>query len=161
MLQYYLKYETIRTAMPNFFIICLFTRFSLSYFTPTFSLSFISSFLLAFEFFSLADLAEAVDLAEAAYLAEAIVVLHSSLFTLILFLSHPQAAWSQSHLKPPQAAKTDLTWSKLHEVDLAAWAVSLFDLGWVLRFVNVVGYGLVVVVVLWLWRQFGGCGGDY
>ena len=26
---------------------------------------------------------------------------------------------------------------------------------------NVVGCGLVVAVVLWLWRQFGGCGGDY
>ena len=39
--------------------------------------------------------------------------------------------------------------------------MGLFDLGWVLRFVNVVGCGLVVVVVLWLWRQFGGCGGDY
>ena len=37
----------------------------------------------------------------------------------------------------------------------------LFDLGWVLRFVNVVGCGLVVAMVLWLWRQFGGCGGDY
>ena len=24
-----------------------------------------------------------------------------------------------------------------------------------------VGCGLVVAVVLWLWRQFGGCGGDY
>ena len=24
-----------------------------------------------------------------------------------------------------------------------------------------VGCGLIVAVVLWLWRQFGGCGGDY
>ena len=24
-----------------------------------------------------------------------------------------------------------------------------------------VGCGLVVAVVLWLWRQFGGCGGDH
>ena len=24
-----------------------------------------------------------------------------------------------------------------------------------------VGCGLVVAVVLWLWRQFSGCGGDY
>ena len=24
-----------------------------------------------------------------------------------------------------------------------------------------VGCGLVVAVVLWLWQQFGGCGGDY
>ena len=39
--------------------------------------------------------------------------------------------------------------------------MGLFDLGWVLRFVNVVGYGLVVAMVLWLWRQFGGYGGDY
>ena len=23
------------------------------------------------------------------------------------------------------------------------------------------GCGLVVAMVLWLWRQFGGCGGDY
>ena len=38
--------------------------------------------------------------------------------------------------------------------------MGLFDLGWVL-FVNVVGYGLVVAVVLWLSRQFGSCGGDY
>ena len=39
--------------------------------------------------------------------------------------------------------------------------MGLFDLGWVLRFVNVVGCGLVVVVVLWSWQQFGGCGSDY
>ena len=39
--------------------------------------------------------------------------------------------------------------------------MGLFDLGWVLRFVNVVGCGLVVAVVLWLWRQFGGCGDGY
>ena len=39
--------------------------------------------------------------------------------------------------------------------------MGLFDLGWVLRFVNVVGCGLVVAVVSWLWRQFGGCGGVY
>ena len=39
--------------------------------------------------------------------------------------------------------------------------MGLFDLGWVLRFMNVVGCGLVVAVVLWLWRQFSGCGGDY
>ena len=38
--------------------------------------------------------------------------------------------------------------------------MGLVDLGWVL-FVNVVGYGLVVAVVLWLSRQFGSCGGDY
>uniref|UniRef100_A0A7N2LK78 non-specific serine/threonine protein kinase n=1 Tax=Quercus lobata TaxID=97700 RepID=A0A7N2LK78_QUELO len=64
------------------------------------SLSLLSSafhsFLSASSFFSLADLAEAAnlaaDLAEAADLAGAIVVLHSSLFTLILFISHPQAA---------------------------------------------------------------------
>ena len=35
----------------------------------------------------------------------------------------------------------------------------MFDLGWVLRFVNVVACGLVVAVVLRLWWQFGGCGG--
>ena len=35
--------------------------------------------------------------------------------------------------------------------------MGLFDLGWVLRFVNVVACGLVVAVVLWLWQQFGSC----
>ena len=39
--------------------------------------------------------------------------------------------------------------------------MGLFNLGWVLGFVNVVGCGLVVAVVLWLWLQFGGCGGYY
>ena len=48
-------------------------------------------------------------------------------------------------------------------IGLQWWVLlfGLFDLGWVLRFVNVVGCRLVVAVVLWLWRQFGGCGGDY
>ena len=48
-------------------------------------------------------------------------------------------------------------------IGLQWWVLllGLFDLGWVLRFVNVEGCGLVVAMVLWLWRQFGGCGGDY
>ena len=120
MLQYHLKYEMVGTTMPIFFIICLFTGFSLSYFTQTFSLSFISSFLSASEFFSLADLAKAAnltaDLTKAVDLARAIVVLHNSLFTLILFLSHPRAAWSRSRLKPPQAVEIDLAWSCLKPI---------------------------------------------
>ena len=115
MLQYGLKYETVQTAMPKFFIICLFTDFlSHIHFCSLFLL--ISSFLSWFGFFSLADLDLAADLAanlatdlaKAADLAGAIVVLHSPLFTLVLFLSHPQAACSRSRLKPPQAAETDL-----------------------------------------------------
>ena len=48
-------------------------------------------------------------------------------------------------------------------IGLKWWVLllGLFDLGWVLRFVNVVGCGLVVAMVLWLWRQLGGCGDDY
>ena len=95
-----------------FFIICLFPQpFSLIIHSDVLSLcSHLRSILFsASSFFSLADLAEAAnlaaDLAEATDLAGAIVVLHSSLFTLILFISHPQAAGSRSRLKPPQAAE--------------------------------------------------------
>ena len=48
-------------------------------------------------------------------------------------------------------------------IGLQCWVLllGLFDLGWVLRFVYMVGCGSVVTMVLWLRRQFGGCGGDY
>ena len=48
-------------------------------------------------------------------------------------------------------------------ISLQWWVLllGLFDLGWVLRFGNEVGCGLVMAVVLWLWRQFGGCGGYF
>ena len=48
-------------------------------------------------------------------------------------------------------------------INLQWWVLllGLFDLGWVLRFGNEVGCGLVMAVVLWLWRQFGGCGGYF
>ena len=120
------------------------------------SISFISFFLSWSEFFSLADLAEVANLAAnlVTDLAEAIVVLHNSL---------PLS--SSSRLKPisPKATLSRWNWSclKLPEADLAAWATGLFDLGWVLRFVNVLGCGLVVAVVLWLRWQFGGCGGGF
>ena len=145
------------------------------------SLSFISSFLSWSEFFSLADLVEAAnlaaDLAKVADLAGAIIVLHSSLFTLILFLSHPQAAWSRSHLKSPQAAKTDLAWSCLKSISLLrspAWSRSRrlscgfvwFGMGfevcecgglWVSC-----GSGIVVVMAIWwLWWWLLGSGGGY
>ena len=62
-------------------------RLSLSLLSHLFS--HLRSFLSTFEFFSLVNLAEAANLT--ADLVEAIVVLHSSLFTLFLFLSRPQA----------------------------------------------------------------------
>ena len=48
-------------------------------------------------------------------------------------------------------------------IGLQCWVLllGLFDLGWVLRFVYMVGCGLVVTMVLWLRRQFGGCGGVF
>ena len=137
-----------------FYYLFIHQVFSLIY-SLTFSLSFISSFLSSSFFLSASEFFSFADLIEAANLARAIVVLHSSLFTLILFLSHPQATWSRSCLKPPQVVETDLAWSYLNPIlPLELWVCLIWDGLWGLRM------WWVVVVVLWLWWQFGGCGGD-
>ena len=144
-IQYTLKYEIVRTNMPEIFILILFTL--------SLSLSLSHSH---------------TDLTTLTTMPRRRALCHPPCHATPLSLPyHPPCHATElavpstmpHHAVMPSEPPTIGSLS----IGLQWWVLllGLFDLGWVLRFVNVEGCGLVVAMVLWLWRQFGGCGGDY